>query len=253
MQNRRGRMPNGFNQQQISIFGAGLAILFIAYILYQFFFSNGYYSLRPSLSATSSSLLNTSSSYLNSSQGNGWNSYSPYSASQSSSSYYDSSNYNSPNYNYSNPSSLNTSVRNDTLTGYWILFDSNGAITQFNLSANDYAFIQRLIQNDNKGIPKIKIFLIENGQTRQYIVSNELYTIIANMNFIIDSRAINNTMNSSTYGSTSSTPNAYPNSSPSNSYPNSSSSYTNPNSSSSSSNSTNSSPSNSTYSQNYRP
>lgn len=255
MQNRRGRTPYGLNQQQIGVFGAGLAILIVAYVLYQLFFSNGYYSLRPSLTANSSSLLNPSSSYQNNYQGNGWNSYSPYSATQSSSGYYDSSNYNSGNYNsytYSNPSSLNSSTRNDTLTGYWILFDSNGTITQFNLSTNDYAFIQRLIQNDNKGIPKIKIFLVENGQTRQYIVSNELYTIIANMNFIIDSRAVNNTLNSSTYGSPSSTPNTYPNSSSSNPYPNSSSSSSNPNPSSSSTNSTNSYPSNS-YSQNYRP
>ena len=77
---------------------------------------------------------------------------------QTSSTLYDSSTYNS--YDYSSPSpspsSLTTSGDNDTLTGYWILFNSNGAITPFNLSANDYTFIQRLIQNDNKGIPNIK-------------------------------------------------------------------------------------------------
>lgn len=242
---QRGRTPYSMKQQQISALGVGIAIIVIVYVIYQFFFNSGYYSLRSSLAATS--LINQPSSY----QTSDWNAYNYNSYPvQSSSNLYDSSTYNS--YDYSSQSSLTTSGKNDTLTGFWILFDSNGAITQFNLSSNDYAFIQRLIQNDNKGIPKIKIFLVENGRTRQYIVSNELYTIIANMNFIIDSRSVNNSMNSSTYSSPYSTPNNYPNSSTSNSYPNSSNSGSYPNSSTSNS-SPNSSTPNSTYNQSIKP
>lgn len=245
MQYPRGRKLYGINQEQVgsSVF-AIVIIVIILYLSYKIFFKGGYYSLGSSFPATS--LTKQSSSY----QPSDWNAYNYSSLPvQSSSNLYESSNYNS--FDYSSQSSLTTSEKNDTLTGYWILFESNGTITQLNLSANDYAFIQRLIQNDNKGIPKIKIFLVENGKTRQYIVSNELYTIIVNMNFIIDSRSINNSIGSSPYSYPNSTPNTYPNPSTSNS-----NSYTTtPNSSSNSSSNfyPNSSPSNSTYNQNLKP
>lgn len=249
MHNRRGRMPNGMNQQQISTLGFGIVIIVIAFVIYQVFIKNGYYSQSSSIATTS--LINQPRNFQTS-EGNA-NNYNNYPL-QSSSNLYDSSTYNSMD--YSGQSSLPTSAKNDTLIGYWIIFDSNGVITQLNLGANDYAFIQRLIQNDNKGVPKIKIFLVENGRTQQFIVSNELYTIITNLNFIIDSRSVNNPMNSSTYGNPNTTPNMTPNansnSSTSNPYPNSSNSSSYPNSSSSSSY-PNSSNSNSTYNQSIKP
>ena len=231
MQYRRGRIPYGIKQQQIGSLGFGIAIIIIIYLIYQYFFNNGYYSMRSSLAATS--LINQPSTY----QTSNWNAYSY--PTQSSSNMYDPYTFNS--YDYPSQNSLTTSAKNDILTGYWILFDTNGVITQFNLNSNDYAFIQRLIKNDNKGIPKVKIFLVENGRTRQYIVSNELYTIVVNMYFIIDSRIVNNSMNSS-YGSPYSSSNSNPNSSIPNSYSNSSSnSYPN------------SSTSNPTYNQGIKP
>ncbi|MEA5024579.1 hypothetical protein SDC9_20806 [bioreactor metagenome] len=240
---QRGRTPYGMKQEQISALGFGIVvILIIIYLVYHFFSKGSYYSLRPSLAATSS--MSYPSSYQTSN-------LSPYSyPRQGSSNVYDPNNtYNSNNtYDYSTQNSLTTSDKNNVLTGYWILFDMNGVITQFNLSSNDYAFVQRLIQNDNKGVPKIRIFLVENGQTRHYIVSNELYTIIANMNYIVDSRSVNNPVNPSNYGIQNTIPNSY-----SNSYPYaSSSSNSNLNSSSSNPN-LNSSSSNSTYNQAIKP
>ncbi|GAB6151418.1 hypothetical protein JCM17380_01680 [Desulfosporosinus burensis] len=232
MQNQRGRIPYGMKQQEIGTLVFVIAIIIILYLVYQFFFKGGSYALRSSLAATSQ--IYQPSTYPT----NNLNSYSY--PSPSSSNIYDSSTFSS--FDYSNQNSLTTSEKSDILTGYWILFDNNGVITQFNLNANDYAFIQRLIQNDNKGIPKIKIFLVENGRTRKYIVSNELYSIITNMNYILDSRIVNNSVNSSTNGSPYTPQNSYPNSSIPNTYPNSSI----PNSS-------NSSNSNSTYNQGIKP
>ncbi|AGA68620.1 hypothetical protein Desdi_1105 [Desulfitobacterium dichloroeliminans LMG P-21439] len=227
---QRGRTPYGTKQQQLGNFGFAIVfIIIIIYLLYQFFSKSSYYPFSSSLATTSP--INYSSTY----QTSNLDSYNY--PNQSSSNMYDPYSYNSYNsysaYDYSTQNSLPTSEKNYTLTGYWVLFDMNGVITQFNLNSNDYAFVQRLIQNDTKGIPKIKIFLIENGRTRQYIVSTELYTIIANMNYIIDSRTINSSTTSPSYGSSYTTPNSYsnsstpnssaiPNSSTSNSYPNTS-------------------------------
>lgn len=229
MQNQRGRIPYGMKQQEIGTLVFGIALIIIFYLVYQFFFKGGSYNLGSSLTATSQ--IYQPSTYST----NNLNAYS--NPSPSSSNLYDSSTFSS--FDYSNQNSLTTSEKSDVLTGYWILFDNNGVITQFYLNVNDYAFIQRLIQNDNKGIPKIKIFLVENGRTRKYIISNELYSIITNMNYILDSRIVNNSVNSSTNGS------PYP---PQNSYPNSSIPNTSPNSSI-----PNSSNSNSTYNQGIKP
>ncbi len=224
MSNQRGRKPYGMKQQEIVTLVFGIAIIIIFYLVYQFFFKGGSYAMRSSLAATSQ--IYQPSAYPS----NNLNSYSY--PSPSSSNLYDSSTFSS--FDYSNQNSLTTSEKSDTLTGYWILFDNNGVITQFNLNANDYAFIQRLIQNDNKGIPKIVIFLVENGRTRKYTVSNELYLIITNLNLILDSRNVNNSVNLSTNSSPYTPQNSYPNTSIPNSYPNSS--YPNtPNSSNSNS------------------
>ncbi|WP_298198445.1 hypothetical protein [Desulfosporosinus sp.] len=232
MQNQRGRIPYGMKQQEIGTLVFGIAIIIIIYLVYQFFFKGGSYALRSSLATTSQ--IYQPSTYPT----NNLNAYSY--PSPSPSNIYDSSTFSS--FDYSNQNSLTTSEKSDILTGYWILFDNNGVITQFNLNANDYAFIQRLIQNDNKGVPKIKIFLVENGRTRKYIVSNELYSIITNLNYILDSRNVNSSLNSSTNNFPYTSPNSYPNSSIPNSYPNSSNS-----------NSSNSSNSNSTYNQGIKP
>jgi len=214
MQNQRGRIPYGIKQQEIGILVFGIAIIIIFYLVYQFFFKGGSYTLSSSLAATSQ--IYQPSNYPT----NNFNAYSY--PSPSSSNLYDSSTFSL--FDYSIQNSLTTSEKSDTLTGYWILFDNNGVINQLNLNINDYAFIQRLIQNDNKGIPKIKIFLVENGRTRRYIVSNELFSIITNLNYIIDSRNVNNSVNSSTNISPYPPQNSYPNSLIPNSYPNSSNS-----------------------------
>jgi len=56
---------------------------------------------------------------------------------------------------------------NEITTGYWILSVSNGAFRQVSVNAQDYAFVQGLIQSDSKGIGAITIFLVANGQIQQ--------------------------------------------------------------------------------------
>ncbi|MDR3587147.1 MAG: hypothetical protein P4L59_17810 [Desulfosporosinus sp.] len=94
---------------------------------------------------------------------------------------------NSPSVN----NALNSANRNSEIsTGDWILFLSDGAFQQFSVNAQVYAFLQELIQSDRKGTANITVFLVENGQIHQFIVSNETYSVIANI-ATINARASN--------------------------------------------------------------
>ena len=103
-------------------------------------------------------------------------------------------NINQPSTNDSNalnsPSQLFPSVNNtmnigngnNALTsGYWVLYISNGTTQQLSVNTQDYAFLQELFQSDNNGIGASTVFLVNNGQISQYIVSKEIYSIISNM------------------------------------------------------------------------
>jgi len=86
------------------------------------------------------------------------------------------------------------SGNNAIMAAYWILFVSNGTFQQLSVNAQEYALVQGLIESDSKGTATITVFLIDNGQIHQYIVSNETYSVISNM-ATINARA----SNSSTY------------------------------------------------------
>lgn len=93
--------------------------------------------------------------------------------------------------NFPNVSSALYSNKNDISTGYWVIFVAEGEFKQFAVSADTYAFLQRLIESDQKGVAKSTVMLASNGQIHKYIVSDEIYTIITNM-ALIDTRAHSN-------------------------------------------------------------
>jgi len=100
-------------------------------------------------------------------------------------------NSNSSGYPTQNIPSVNNTLingngngNNEITTGYWILFLYNGTIQQLPINAQDYAFVQGLVNSDTKGTPTNPIFLVENGQIQKYVVNNETYSIISNMDII---------------------------------------------------------------------
>lgn len=217
MSNQWGRLPHGLMRQNIGALILGFVIFsIIGYLLLPKFSRNIYSFINPTVTATSLNNVNSPSTYnpsaLNSSA---------YSIQNSPTTY----NMNSEN------------GRNDVTTGYWILFVSNGKFTQLSINIDVTTFVQRLIESDRKGTAINKIFLIDNGRIRQYMVSNEIYSIISNMS-TVDSRALNASSNSSPNASINSSPNASVNLNPNasvNSSPNTSansSSNVSPNSSS---------------------
>ncbi|MDR3540110.1 MAG: hypothetical protein P4L69_03950 [Desulfosporosinus sp.] len=93
---------------------------------------------------------------------------------------------NSSGYPIQNLPSVNNTLNNgngnnEITTGYWILFLYNGTIQQLPINAQDYAFVQGLVNSDTKGTPTNPLFLVENGQIQKYVVSNETYSIISNI------------------------------------------------------------------------
>ncbi len=91
-------------------------------------------------------------------------------------------------------------ANNEISTGYWIIFSLDGSLQQFSVSAQDCTFIKDFIQKDNQTTPANVIYLVQNGQIQKYAVSNEMFSIISNLETIY-SRNTNNSTNSST-GST---------------------------------------------------
>lgn len=159
MFNQWGRQPK-WKDSRTLVFG----IVIIGIIGYQFlpnFFKAIYSSIDPTVTATNLNNVNPPSTY----DPNALNSFgNPIQNSSSVNNTLDSGNGN-----------------NTISTGYWLLFVSNGTFQQLSVNAQNYAFVQGLIQSDSKGSATVTIFLIDNGQIHQYIVSNETYLVISNM------------------------------------------------------------------------
>jgi len=102
-----------------------------------------------------------------------------------------------------NSPSVNTlnSGNNGVTTGYSVLFVSNGVFSQFSATPQEYTFLKGLIGSDSKGTGTIKVFLVDNGQINEYLISDKMYAIISNM-AAIDTPASN--------ASPSATPNVTP-------------------------------------------
>lgn len=184
--NQWGRQPMGMDSRTL-VFGI-VIIGIIGYLLLPNLFKTFNSSTDSIVTSTNLSNVNPPSTY---------------DPSTSDPSTVNSSGYPTQNFPSVN-NALNSANRNSEIsTGDWILFLSDGAFQQFSVNAQVYAFLQELIQSDRKGTANITVFLVENGQIHQFIVSNETYSVISNI-AAINARA----SNSSTYSAppTNSTP-----------------------------------------------
>lgn len=69
-------------------------------------------------------------------------------------------------------------------SGYWIIFVSSGEFKQLAVSSEAYAFLLRIIESDQGAAGKNTVILAANGQIQKYSVSEEVYSIISNMEII---------------------------------------------------------------------
>ncbi|OCZ52720.1 hypothetical protein [Dehalobacter sp. TeCB1] len=84
-----------------------------------------------------------------------------------------------------------TSVYNSIYTGdseisdgYWALFVGDNEFQQLSLSTESYAYIIRLIDGDRKGEATKILLLSANGNIHKYVVTEEVYNILLNLNMI---------------------------------------------------------------------
>jgi hypothetical protein len=184
MPNLWGNKSNFKNGRELLTFILGLVIFII--ILHLLF---------PSLFTNISSMLNSTSSAISSNNIN-----LPETNEQNTVNSSVNSNQISSDFN----STLTTgNVNNELATGYWIIFSLNGALQQLPVNSQDFAFIQEFIQKDSKTSSTNAIYLVQNSQIHKYLVSNELFSIISNLE-IIYTRDKNNSTNSSTSSSNTS-------------------------------------------------
>jgi hypothetical protein len=71
-------------------------------------------------------------------------------------------------------------------TGYWAIMTVSGNLRELSLSGEDYAFILKMIQNDQSAPAQNQLFLTANGQIQKLIVSDEVFAILNNMAMIAD-------------------------------------------------------------------
>ncbi|HEY8910506.1 MAG TPA: hypothetical protein VIM51_09530 [Desulfosporosinus sp.] len=87
---------------------------------------------------------------------------------------------------FSNVSSaLYNNGKSEVSTGYWVIFVADGEFKQLAVSSEAYAFLLRLIESDQNATGKSTVILASNGQIRKYVVSDEIYAIISNMDLIV--------------------------------------------------------------------
>lgn len=128
---------------------------------------------------------------------------------------------------------VNETKNNEVTTGFWLLFVAKGQISQLSVDAETIAFIQLLINKDLRSSGKNNLVLVENGRFRQYMISDEINSVVASLS-VIDIRASKGSINSSPNSSALIIPNSTANSSLNafeNSNLNGSGNLTNPNTS----------------------
>lgn len=85
------------------------------------------------------------------------------------------------NSDYPNVYSTLYNANSQVTSGYWVIYVADGKFEQFALTTDSYTYLGRLIESDQKAVPKEKVIIAANGQIRQYEVSEEIYNIILNM------------------------------------------------------------------------
>ncbi|WP_088189613.1 hypothetical protein [Desulfosporosinus sp. FKA] len=175
---QRWRQPNGDFRQDLGTLAVGiLVIVVIGYFLFHGYLETSNNQSVPASNSNDVNLPNTNDLNNNSNDPN-------------------SPNY-SPQISPSGNITMNIGSENNALTsGYWILYVSDGTSQQLSVTAQDYAFLQTLIQNDSKGSSSVTIFLIDNGLIHQYNISKEIYSIITNI-AAIKARSSNASSNNS--------------------------------------------------------
>lgn len=157
------------------------------------------------------------------------------------------STFTNSNSNSSSTYNLSGNIQsNEVTTGYWLLFIANGQMSQLSVDAETTAFIRQLIEKDRNSQGKNTLVLFENSRSRQYMVSDEVNSVVTSLS-VIDTRVSSSSGNTTLNGSINLSPNRSANSNPSdsNSTNSGSANSSSPNSSPANTNSTNSSLNNS--------
>ncbi|MGI5901352.1 MAG: hypothetical protein ACOX7U_02600 [Desulfitobacteriia bacterium] len=68
--------------------------------------------------------------------------------------------------------------------GYWAIFVVENEFVQLSLNPDSYSFILKLIDLDRKAEVKRTLLLAADGRIRKYVVSEEVYGIVTNINKI---------------------------------------------------------------------
>lgn len=99
---------------------------------------------------------------------------------------------NNPSYDYRLPSVSDALYSGDSeiSDGYWAIFVAEGEFKQLRLTADSYTFLLKLIDSDRKAIIKHTLLIAADGKIHKYVVSDEVYKILQNLN-IINSRTGN--------------------------------------------------------------
>lgn len=74
--------------------------------------------------------------------------------------------------------------RDEVATGYWVIFVAEGEFKQLSVTNESYTFLLHLIEDDQKTAGQNSVILASNGQIHKYLVSDEVYKIIINMETI---------------------------------------------------------------------
>lgn len=68
--------------------------------------------------------------------------------------------------------------------GYWAIFVADSKFQQLSLTVDNYAFVLKVINGDTGAEVKNTLLLAANGSIHKYLVSDEVYDILYNLNKI---------------------------------------------------------------------
>jgi len=177
MSNTWGRPPRKEVWQDLQALALWILIIgFVGYIIFPNFFKDIYSRLAEP--ATQTSTLNTDYQLNDSANTN--------TSSNSNTNSGSTDPQTTLGQDFSNVSSaLYNNGKSEVSSGYWVIFVADGEFKQLAVSSEAYAFMLRLIESDQNATGKSTVILASNGQIRKYVVSDEIYAIISNMDLIV--------------------------------------------------------------------
>ena len=161
MTNFWGRSPRNRMGQDMQVLVIWIFIIgVVGYLLFPAFFKDVFSRMSAPVADTSSlaevNLPNTTSSELENSQ------------------------------DYTSVTNSLYNGKNEVASGYWVIFVAESEFKQLSVTNESYTFLLRLIEDDQKAEGQNSVILTSNGQIYKYMVSDEVYTIIKNMETIND-------------------------------------------------------------------